>query len=138
MLTSTELLERLERTFGRGSERLVAESLFSFLTRYPETTHVNLQLMRQRIPGAGSGEKDVAILRALQFLAGDGIALLETKFEILDLENHPFELDKQVVKEALALKVNPLTGDDDPDVAAKIVMFFAPHPEAIKQLGAND
>ncbi|MDO9294250.1 MAG: hypothetical protein Q7U09_21920 [Hydrogenophaga sp.] len=138
MLTSTELLERLERTFGRGSERLVAESLFSFLTRYPETTHVSLQLMRQRIPGAGSGEKDVEILRALQFLAGDGIALLETKFEIFDLENHPCELDKQVVKEALALKVNPLTGDDDPDVAAKIVMFFAPHPEAIKQLGAND
>lgn len=138
MLTSTELLERLERTFGRGSERLAAESLFSFLTRYPETTHVNLQLMRQRLPGAASGEKDVEILRALQFLAGDGIAFLETKFEILDHEDHPCELDTQVVKEALAFKVNPLTGDEDPDVAAKIVMFFAPHPDAIKQLRSHD
>jgi len=134
MLTSTELLERLERTFGRGSERLAAESLFNFLTRYPGTTHVSLQLMRQRIPGAASGGKDVEIIRALQFLAGDGIAFLETRFEIIDADDHPHELDTQEVKEALALKVNPLTGDEDLDVEAKISMFFVPRPDAVKQL----
>jgi hypothetical protein len=134
MVTSTELLERLERTFGRGSERLAAESLFNFLTQYPETTHISLQLMRQRIPGAASGRKDVEILRALQFLAGDGIKFLETRFEILDPDDHPQELDLQVVKEALTFKVNPLTGENDPDVSAKIIMFFAPQPDAVKQL----
>lgn len=134
MLTSTELLERLERTFGRGSERLAAEKLLEFLTRYDKTTHVSLQLMRQLTPGATSGGKDVEILRALQFLAGDGISFLEAKFEILDADDHPHELDTQVVRDALAHKVNPLTGDDDPEIAAKIIMFFSPDPEAVKQL----
>jgi len=90
--------------------------------------------MRQRIPGAASGGKDVEIIRALQFLAGDGIAFLETRFEIIDADDHPHELDTQEVKEALALKVNPLTGDEDLDVEAKISMFFVPRPDAVKQL----
>ena len=74
------------------------------------------------------------ILRTLQFLAGDGVALLDTRFEIVDAEDHPHGLDRQEVKEALALKVNPLTGESDPEVAAKINMFFAPVPEVMSQL----
>jgi hypothetical protein len=77
---------------------------------------------------------DQVILRTLQFLAGDGIALLDTKFEIIDANDHPHHLDPLEVKEALFLKVNPLTGDSEPDVSAKIQMYFAPLPEVIGQL----
>jgi hypothetical protein len=134
MTTSTELLERLERAFGRGSEWLVAECLITFLREHVHTSHINLQLVRQLTPNAASGGLDQEILRTLLFLAGDGIALLDTKFEIVDVEDHPHGLDKQVVKDALSLKVNPLTGENDPEVAAKITMFFEPIPEAMKQL----
>ncbi len=135
MTTSTELLERLEDAFGRGNERVVAECLIGFLTKHAETSHINLQLIRQLTPGAASGGLDQAILRTLQFLAGDGIALLDTRFEIIDAEDHPHGLDRQEVREALLWKVNPLTGESDPEVAAKINMYFAPLPGAISQLG---
>lgn len=137
MATSNELLERLERTFGRGNERIVAECLIAFLTKHADTSHINLQLMRQMTPEAASGGMDQVILRTLQFLAGDGIALLDTRFEIVDAEDHPHGIDRQEVKDALSLKVNPLTGENDPEVAAKITMFFAPLPDAISQLAES-
>lgn len=136
MANSNELLARLERTFGRGSERQVAECLFDFLAKHTETSHINLQLVRQLTPDAASGGKDHVILRTLQFLAGDGIALLDVRFEIIDAEDHPHGLDRQEVKDALSLKVNPLTGEEDPEVASKISMFFAPVPDAVSQLVA--
>jgi len=135
MATSTELYERLERAFGRGSERVVAERLIGFLTEHRETSHINLQLVRQLTPDAASGTQDQAILRTLLFLAGDGIALLSTRFEILDAEDHPHGLERQDVKDALSLGVNPLTGERDPEVAAKIHMYFAPVRETMNQLG---
>jgi hypothetical protein len=134
MATTDELLERLERAFGRGNERLVAERLIEFLARHAETSHINLQLVRQLTPEAASGSLDQVILRTLQFLAGDGVALLDTRFEIVDAEDHPHGLDRQEVKDALSLKVNPLTGENDPEVGAKITMFFAPLPEAMSRL----
>ena len=134
MTTSTELLERLEGAFGRGNEWVVAECLIGFLTKHAETTHINLQLMRQLTPNAASGSLDQVILRTLQFLAGDGIALLDTRFEIIDSEDHPQALDLQVVREALSLKVNPLTGESDPEVATKIHMYFEPLPSVMSKL----
>jgi hypothetical protein len=134
MATSVELLERLERTFGSGGERLVAECLIEFLSKHADTSHINLQLVRQLTPEGASGRLDQVILRTLQFLAGDGVALLDTKFEIVDGQDHPHGLDRQEVREALSLKVNPLTGESDPEVAAKITMFFSPLPDAMTQL----
>jgi hypothetical protein len=135
MTSSTELLKRLEAAFGPGNERVVAECLIGFLNKHAETSHINLQLVRQLTPGATTGSLDHVILRTLQFLAGDGIALLDTRFEIIDTEDHPHGLDRQEVRDALLLKINPLTGDSDSEVASKINMYFAPFPEAIRQLG---
>jgi hypothetical protein len=137
MTTSSELLERLERTFGHGNEWVVAECLIEFLTKHANTSHINLQLVRQLTPEAASGGMDQVILRTLQFLAGDGIALLDTRFEIVDAEDHPHGLERQEVKDALDLKINPLTGESDPEVATKITMFFAPIPEALSQLAES-
>lgn len=134
MTTSIEVLERLESAFGRGNECVVAECLIEFLTKHAETSHINLQLVRQLTPDAASGRLDQVILRTLQFLSGDGIALLDIKFEIVDAEDHPHALNRDEVKEALSLKVNPLTGDRDSEVATKINMYFAPIPGAIRQL----
>lgn len=134
MTTSTELLERMEGAFGHGNEWIVAQCLIGFLTKHAETSYINLQLVRQLTPDAASGRLDQVILRTLQFLAGDGIALLDTRFEILDEEDHPHDLDRQEVRDALSLKVNPLTGESDPEVSAKITMYFAPLPEAMSQL----
>ena len=112
----------------------MAECLIGFLTKHAETSHINLQLVRQLTPNAAAGGLDHVILRTLQFLAGDGIALLDTRFEIIDADDHPHGLDRQEVKDALSLQVNPLTGERDPKVGAKINMYFAPVPEAMSLL----
>lgn len=137
MTTSNELFERLERAFGRGGEWLVAECLVAFLINYPATTYINLQLVRQLVPQGELEGADYVILRVLQFLAGDGIALLDTNFEIVDAEDHPHSLEKKEVRDALEHSVNPLTGEIDREVAAKIIMYFSPRAGAINDLGED-
>lgn len=122
MATTAQMLERLERTFGSGSERRIAICLFEFLAKHADTSHINLQLVRQLTPGVESQ----VILRTLQFLAGEAIGLLDTQFEIFDDDEHPHQLDRHVVKEALSSQINPLTGIADPEVASKIFMYFSP------------
>ncbi|WP_139201097.1 hypothetical protein [Polaromonas sp. JS666] len=134
MATTAQLLDRLERTFGVGTERLIAISLLDFLAAHAGTSHINLQLVRQLTPQAESGNLDHVILRTLQFLAGDAIGILDTRFEIFDEDQHPHGLEKSMVKEALSSQINPLTGDADPEVSRKIYMFFTPVPEALSLL----
>ena len=131
MASAEQMISRLERAFGAGAERDIARSVITFISTQNETSHINLQLVRQLTPNGASGGMDHAILRALQFLAGDAIGLLETRFEIFDEKNHPHGIANDVVKDAIALQLNPLTGEPDPDVAEKIFMFFSPALHAL-------
>jgi hypothetical protein len=126
MKSTAQTIDHLERAFGVGSERDIAWALIDFLTKHNDTSHINLQLVRQLMGDGVSSRLDSAILRTLQFLAGDAIGLLDTKFEILDEEGNPHGIDNDVVKDAIDLKINPLTGEVDPIVAEKIFMFFSP------------
>ena len=128
MATTEQVINRLERAFGAGAERDIALSLLRFLAAHQDTSHINLQLVRQLTTGGQSGGLDLEILRTLQFLAGDAIGLLETKFEIFDEEDSPHGIANDVVKEAIELQLNPLTGEADPEVAQKIFMYFCPAP----------
>lgn len=124
MATNEQVIIRLERAFGAGAERDIALSLLGFLDDHRDTSHINLQLVRQLAIGGQSGGLDLEILRTLQFLAGDAIGLLETCFEIFDDQDCPHGIANEVVKDAIELQLNPLTGEADPDVAKKIFMFF--------------
>ena len=131
MPAADQVLARLERTFGAGAERDIARTLMDFLIAHKETSHINLQLVRQLTKGGDSGQFDGEILRTLQFLAGDAIGLLETKFEIFDEADQPHGIDNSVVKEAIFLQLNPLTGEADPQVDKKIFMFFSPSSHSV-------
>lgn len=126
MKSTEQVIDRLERAFGVGSEREIAWALIHFLAKHNDTSHINLQLVRSLMGNSVPSGLDNAILRTLQFLAGDAIGLLETKFEIFDEDDNPHCIDNDVVKDALDLKLNPLTGETDPLVAEKIFMFFSP------------
>jgi hypothetical protein len=136
MLAAAQILSSLERVFGPSSaaEKSVVKALFAFLSKNPKTSHISLQLVRQILPNGSKGELDSVILRTLQFLAGDAVGLFDIRFEIIEGDEEPYQLEKHVVKEALALKVNPLTGDVDPQIATKIFIYFCPTPEAISSI----
>jgi hypothetical protein len=139
MDSAEKVIDRLERAFGVGAERDIAWALIIFLSTNKDTSHINLQLVRQLTANGKSGGLDREILRTLQFLAGDGIGLLETKFEIFDEEEHPHGIENDVVRDAIALRLNPLTGEADPDIAKKIFMFFSPTSQvAISRPSSRD
>lgn len=117
------LFASMRRAFGGDAEGELARALFGFLEEHPATSHVTLQLMRNM----AAGSTDVHIVRTLQFLAGDNIQLLLTKFELIedgDLEPVPLSVEEASV--ATAENVNPVSGDYDADVSKKIAVFFSP------------
>jgi hypothetical protein len=126
MTSNDQIFSRLVRAFGDGVEHEIATVLFDFLKLHSDTSHINLPLMRQLTPGAGSGTRDREILRTLQFLAGDAVGFLDAKFEIFDDLDHPHPIATNAVRDAINYKLNPLTGELDPDVAQKITVFFTP------------
>lgn len=136
MLAVGQILASVDRVFGpnSGVEKSVTKSLLDFLSKNPATSHISLQLVRQLTPNSSKGQFDHVILRTLQYLAGDAVGFLDIRFEIIEGDEEPVELEKQVVKEALSMSVNPLTGESDVQIATKIFMFFCPTQEAIRSL----
>lgn len=128
------ILERLTSVYGRGVESDVAARLFDFISNHTETTHISLQLLRQMTPGGSSGALDAAIVRSLNFLAGDAVQVLDTCFEFIDDSDHPHHLTTDEAKDAVLLKLNPLTGESDPTVPSRVVIYFSPTDEALAML----
>jgi len=131
------IIERLTHAYGRGVEREVAERLLSFLSSHAETTHVSLQLLRQMTPGAGSGNLDAEIVRSLSFLAGDSVQVLDACFEFIDESDQPHALTTEEAKDAVTMRLNPLTGEPDPTVPERVVIYFSPTDEAKAMLRGN-
>lgn len=129
MIQMPELIEKIGRTFGDGAEREVAKYLLSFLAKCPATMHITLHLMRELTPGASTGRLDPAIVRTLQYLSGDGVRVLDTKFELIEENVLPVPLTQEEVKSVLDHQVNPITGELDPDIRSKVVIYFCPSEE---------
>ena len=129
MIQMPQLMEQIGRTFGEGAERVVAESLLAFLARHQATSHITLHLMRELTPGANTGRLDAAIVRTLQYLSGDGIRILDTRFELIEEDEVPVPLTEEEVKCVLDHQVNPITGEADPDIRNKVAIYFCPSAE---------
>jgi hypothetical protein len=129
-------LEQLHRVFGGGVERNVAVGLLDYLSRNPGTTHITLQLVRQ-IAGMKQDD-DRAIVRTLQYLAGDGVGLLVTRFEYVDEDDSPHDLTDEEVEAVVKYGVNPITGDSDASVRGRITVYFSPTDEATRVVGQGD
>jgi len=130
MSTAPLLLESLVRVYGQGAEVEVAKRLMEFLSLHTTTTHINIHLIRQLTPGASSGTMDGSIVRALQFVAGDSVRLLDTKFEVVDSEDQPHDLTEEEVQAAISHQIDPFTGAPDPGIAERLIVYFSPTAEA--------
>lgn len=141
MTTGLQLLDRLDRTFEGGGEGYVARRLLSFLAVHPDTTHITLQLVHQ-ISAEPSGTpatqsasavrsvvSDAVAVRALQFLSAGANNVLEAKFELIEDDREdvaPYILSDEEVRAVLTEGINPISGEHDPDISRKVVIFFAP------------
>ena len=126
MSVFSELLSDLDRVFGRGAEHDIAEHLFKFLGQYPDTSHITLALVRGLVPDATRGDLDRPIVRTLQYLAGDGVRLLDTRFEYFADDDAPVELSEEEARAAVTDHVNPISGELDDDAEGKVAIYFAP------------
>lgn len=137
MQTAPELLDHLGRVFGQGTEYAVAQRLLDFLSTHADTTYINLQLVRQLTPGAQAGAHDTAIVRTLQFLSGDAVRVLDVRFEFFDDDDHAHRLTTDEVRAALDFSINPLTGEEDPEIRRRVAMYFAPTAEVMRSFGSS-
>jgi len=155
MAAALHLLERLDRTFEGGGEGAVARKLLSFLAQHPTTTHITLQLVRQialersehgdsavvrpRTQVSPTLETDAMAVRTLQYLSAGADGVLEAKFELIEEDREdlaPYVLTDEEVREVMAAGINPISGEYDPDIKRKVVIFFAPTHEMADLLAA--
>jgi hypothetical protein len=119
-----QLLEQLVRTHGEGPEARITRALLHFLSKHPTTSHINIQLIKNIDIDLKNEVSDKTILKTLQLLIGLG--LLEMNFEVLDSDEIPHDIRTEVAKEAIANKINPLTGQVDEEIEKKILYYFSP------------
>ena len=121
----SQLLGPLDRIHG-GCEGDIARRLLSFLDTYRDTTHVTIQLVRQLTPDIKVSGVDAAILRTLQFLAGDGVQCLETRFELIEPDHEPIELSDDDVATVMSDGTHPITGEVSVDIKDQVFLYFRP------------
>ena len=124
MISLSSSLNSLTEVFGDGDERVAAEKTLGFLLDHPNTRHINIGLVRQ-ITRDGS-ISDQAILRTLQFLAGDSIGILSPKFEFLDADDEPQDISVEEAKIAALDQINPFSGVFDPECGQRLLLYFEP------------
>lgn len=121
------ILKHIAEVFGDGEESVVAEKVIDFLAAYSTTKHINLQLVRQLTGEQKNAGFDVVIFRTLQCLSGDKIGLLQTHFELIDVNEEIHDIsvnDLNSVKEG----VNPITGHEETDIANRVFVYYSPDP----------
>lgn len=72
----------------------------------------------------------------MQYLAGDSLRALNTKFELIEDELMQHILTDEELNAVLTLGINPVTGEHDPAIKEKVGVFFTPSDELLTALGA--
>ncbi len=129
-------IRHVEAVFGDGPEATIAKSLVAHLESHHGTNHITLGLMRQISPPVKTGNIDVAILRTLQFLAGDEVRFLEHGFELVVDENTVTEISSDEFRIALSEHIDPLTGHRDSEIERRLLIYFIPTPSLENNGGA--
>jgi tRNA U34 5-carboxymethylaminomethyl modifying GTPase MnmE/TrmE len=63
----------------------------------------------------------------LQCLSGDKIGLLETHFELIDENEDIHDISANDLR-AVSEGVNPITGQEEQDIANRIFVYYCPDP----------
>jgi hypothetical protein len=134
MANERELWHRVKSLFGEGPETELTRRLIGFLSAHTDTSHISFQLVRQLAPPGDGTERDRSILRTLQFLSGDEVKLLEIKYELFDEIEGVHDLSDEEAQSALTNKVDPITGNPDPNIAERVGLYFSPTPGTIDML----
>ena len=123
MKTRSEAVASVRAIFGRGAESFVADALLSHLEEFPSTRHITIGLVHRLM---GRLVNDQEIVRALQYLAGEDLALLTLKFEYINENDEPEDIDNEEARSVLDNSINPFTGREDLDAGKKLLIYFEP------------
>lgn len=120
-----EVLRRVRDTWGSLRETIVAEAILSFLEQHAAAANIPFATFLKVAQLAGCRE-NATVSNVVSYLSGPGVDVLTIKFEMIDDESHVRELEDDEVDGIYERGINPLTGEEDPDIKEKILMFFAP------------
>ncbi|MEY3879905.1 MAG: hypothetical protein RIQ94_700 [Pseudomonadota bacterium] len=127
-ILKNQVISQFAEDWGLSSpEFSVCEKIFNYLLSRPANqlkhlTHGSLKIAIKDY------RSDIDILKAIQYLCGDGVHLLSLHFEILDDQNNYHELDYDVIKNANITRelVHPETGEYVENFEDKVLMYFKP------------
>ncbi|NEO83840.1 MAG: hypothetical protein F6J87_06195 [Spirulina sp. SIO3F2] len=113
METKLVLLQHIKKDWSESPQAKICEEILEYLISYknPEKLHLTYGIIKKIL---SNGYSDIHILQALQYLSGDRVPLLKSKFEMIDDCGDEYLLD-----------------DEDVAVAQKTGVLFHPEKEEV-------
>jgi hypothetical protein len=121
------IIEQIYEDWGESPQSEICIAVLNYLLSVPVHTLQHITYGSLRIV-VGSQYSNQDMLKAIQYLCGDCINLLEAKFELIENDNDIFELSNDEVslaKETGKL-FHPETGELVSNFKEKVFMYFKP------------
>ena len=126
MINQKRILKNIATIFGDGDEAFAATQIFKYINQQT-AAHISLEFVRQLgLQCNGRRLNDTSILRALQYLSGDGVQALEACFEIQVGDEDFEDLSTEQAKEAIATLIDPVSGHRDESLLNRILIYYRP------------
>jgi hypothetical protein len=121
------IIKQIYEDWGDNPQSEICIAVLNYLLRVPVHTlrHITYGSLRKVV---GSQYSDQDMLKAIQYLCGDHIGLLEAKFELIENDNDIFELsnDEVSLAEKTGELFHPETGELVSNFKEKVFMYFKP------------
>lgn len=127
-----EALAGIARIWGDGLETRIGTAIIDLVADNLDSKYLPLSVFFEATNSVASDEK-VACLNVVHFLAGASLQLLKLQLEYID-EDHVELLDDDVAKAASESNINPMTGEADDQLGAKLFVCFSPSEVARRAL----
>jgi hypothetical protein len=128
--------EQIYKDWGESPQSKICIAVLDYLLMVPTLQHITYGSLRIVV---GSGYSNQDMLKAIQYLCGDYVSLLEANFELIENNNDVFELSNNEVSlaEATGKLFHPETGELVSNFKEKVFIYFKP-TSIIQQLSSKN
>jgi hypothetical protein len=119
-------LSRINEDWGERPESRICSEILEYLTKdsSKDVSHLTYVRLSQI---SNFGQVDAALLRSIQYLCGDRVPLLESKFELIENNNHYQVSTSEIVEaEAVNYLIHPITGEAIDNYKDKVFVYYSP------------
>jgi len=127
--SKVDAVRHLERLWAGRPEAAYGVRIVNFIAEHASSKYLPMNWFLE----LGDRKDDRTISRVIAYLTGAEMHFLNLNLEFID-EDHARFLDADEASAATVNKINPLTGEPDPEIESKLFIYFSPTDSALEIL----